>query len=187
MLKSKHILALLCLISPAAMLSCEGQPPVNVHDVVAPQIIEVSPDGKLCKVNIGMFDGIRAGQRLYVVRNNQLAGYLAVKRPLDYYSECIVVASKEVTELDKAVPVDLVKLRVGDHVVTKTKYISGAGLMRERVPRMVPVPYEAYDPETEKLKVAGREVTIPRDQVEQWKKEHPLPKSGSSTLGGGSP
>ena len=186
--RRRHVFAVLCAAAGLAVLSCESQPPpVNVYDVVAPQIIKVSSDGLHADVNIGMFDGMHAGQRLYVVRDQKLAGMLTVTRPLDYSSECVVVASNQVSDVDPGAEVDLKNVRVSDLVVTRTKYISGAGLMKERVPRMVPVPYDAYDSETETLKVGGREIKIPRDQVEQWKKDHPLPKTGSSFLDDSSP
>ena len=176
--------AVVGLVSAVMMLSCESQD-LNVYDMVSPQITEVSDDGRIAKVNIGSWDGVHAGQRLYVVRGNELGGMLTVLRPFQYQSECVVTASKGVSNLYGDAKVAMIKVKRGDLVVRKTKYITGAGLTRDRVPRMVPTPYTAYDADNETLTVGSQEIKIPRDQVEQWKKDHPLVKTGPALLNSG--
>lgn len=173
----------LCLAAAALLLSCETQT-YQVGDLVNPKITEVSADGKTAKVNIGLFDGVHAGQMLYVVRDNRLAGMLVVRRLDAYSSECTVTASKTEGHLAEAARVRLKDIRAGDLVVREFKEISGAGMIRKKVPRMVPVP---WDTDNTTIGVAARKFEdgrqeiyewkkIPRDQVDAWRKKHPTVK-----------
>jgi len=146
--------------------------------LVDAQITEVSSDGAQAKVNIGVFDDVHVGQRLYVIRNDQLVGMLIVRQPDVYSSDCGVIEPREGSRFPDNAAVRIGKVRIGDLVVRKlssvTRARAGMGLPLDKVPRMVPVPYEPDNATGSAL-----ETVIPRDQVEQWKKEHPLLQTGT--------
>lgn len=175
---SRFFAAVLCPMTALFALSCTAQQTNPVGRLVDPQVIEVTDGGRQAKVNIGLFDDVHGGQTLYVVRANRPVGRLMVMRPGEYSSECAVVASKKMSELDKDAPVRLADVRVGDLVVRRFAEVSRAGQIRDKVPRMVPIPYEPDDTGTLAEREEGKRTVsprqIPRDQVDQWKREHPL-------------
>jgi hypothetical protein len=175
-----------------SVLSCESGPPTaapSPAQMIDPQVTWVSSDGKNAKVNIGVLDQLHVGQRLYAVRDNKMAGLLMVTKPESYWSECLVTASRDVTKADAKAEDQLVRLRVGDHVVREFRNIAQTGLPREQVPRMVPVPYQPEAPKKaeepppkDDLEARKRALmkdvqipVIPREAVEQWIKDHPRP------------
>jgi len=170
----KRLIALLC--AAAVLLSCEGQT-YNVAELVDPKVTKVYDDGKQANVNIGLFDGVHVGQQLWVVRNNRPAGMLMVRNPKDYMSECTVVAPSKTTTM----PSGSGEIRAGDLVTRDFRGVTAVPSMREKVPRMVAVPYEADNETlatvdkalggTEKRKKIW--TRIPRDQIEAWRRRHP--------------
>jgi len=168
----KFLVLFLCLAA-TLVLSCKTQPTIPSYyapGLVDPQVTEVAPDGKLVKVNIGMLDKVHVGQRLYVLRSNQLVGMLTVTKPTSYTSECAIVASKNTNKPPPDTKVALGNIRVGDRVARELKYVPRAGFPGDRVPYLVPIPYE---PDNASLKGGAKEIVIPRDLVEQWRREHP--------------
>jgi len=101
-----------------------------------------------------------------------------VRQPDVYSSDCGVMQRQEGGRFPANEAVNIGKVHVGDLVVRKlssvTRARAGMGLPLDKVPRMVPVPYEA-DNSTGSV----TETVIPRDQVEQWKKEHPVLETGT--------
>ncbi|HUW56378.1 MAG TPA: hypothetical protein VMZ92_07055 [Planctomycetota bacterium] len=171
---------IILLACAAALLSCEGET-YNVAEMVDPKVTEISADGREAKVNIGMFDEVHVGQRLWVVRGNRPVGILVVRDAKDYSSDCVVVASKKVSEMPVVDGVELANIHPGDLVVRTFKGITQAGALREKVPRMVPVPYEVPEETVAEVdkELGGPEARreawkkIPRDQVEAWRRRHP--------------
>ena len=174
------------LLAAAVMTSCSTPPPAP-YQMVDPRVMSVDNDGATAKINIGTFDQVRPGQLLYVVRDHKMIGMLTVEKISDYWSDCRVTASSKVSKVDlKTSP--LGEVRVGDIVMREFKDIADVGLPKERVPRMVPVPYQPADPvpepaastsEIEARKLAAKQniqlPVVPREQVNEWIKMHPTP------------
>jgi len=148
--------------------------PAGAPRLVDPQVIAVSADGRQAKINIGEMDKVRPAQMLYVVRNNQLAGMLNVVKPGAYTSDCLIIASRSVSKLPADAPVALGNIRVGDRVAREFSSIMRPGIARNRVTDKVPVAVESDNAMT-----PASVLLIPRDQYDQWKKDHP-PKPMSS-------
>jgi hypothetical protein len=181
------LLAAALVILPL-LTSCSTPPPAP-YQMVDPRVMSVGNDGTTAKINIGTFDHVRPGELLYVVRDHKMIGMLTVDRISDYWSDCRVTASKTVSKMDPAAS-PLGDVRVGDIVMREFKDIADVGLPKERVPRMVPVPYQPADPytepktpppatELEARKLAAKQniqlPVIPREQVDEWIKMHPTP------------
>ena len=172
--------AVALLLLAGALASCESQPQM-MGRMVDPIVTEVGNDGKTAKVNMGAYDGVHGGQKLYVARNNQLVGILAVRKMETYASECLVVASRDVSQ-GQATQV-LARVQAGDKVYQSMSGFTRPGMPSEQVPRMVPVPYEEQEkpvdttqnpPDPNKPTVKDVRVpVIPRDQVDEWMKTHP--------------
>jgi len=161
---------LFCGLAAVLALSCQSQPttPVGASRLIDPQVISVSADGKQAKINIGELDKVRPGQTLYVTRNNQLAGMLTVIKPGAYTSECLITASRTVSKLPADSSVALGNIRAGDRVAREFQHITRAGVARDRIPDKVPVPVES-----DNASLPGGVILIPRDQYDQWQKDHP--------------
>lgn len=178
---TKFAAAILAL-SLCALCSCAGQPAQMTGRMVDPTVASVASDGKTAKVNIGYFDGVHVGQRLYVVRQNKLIAMLTVRKPETYSSDCLVVASGQVTQGHAAN--SLGTIHAGDNVFRSMAGLTlPGGRPGEQVPRMVPVPYEpadqlgaqqeSSDNNAERKARLVQPPVIPRDQVENWMKTHP--------------
>ncbi len=184
-MKKPAALAAALLLS--GLCSCAGQPQM-MGRMVDPTVTEVSSDGKTAKVNMGAYDGLHGGQRLYVARQNKLVGMLAVRKLDAYSSECLVVASSDVSGGNANTTLD--HIRPGDNIHRELMGLTRPGMPTEKVSRMVPVPYEAQEkpidttkdpaPGTDPNKPTARDVqppVIPREQIEDWIKTHPRPKT----------
>lgn len=176
----KALLIALTLVVAAASLSCEA-PQATPYRMVDPQVTWVSSDGKDAKINIGLLDKLYAGQRLHVVRDHKLVGYVTVTRPIEYSSDVLVMDARTQPNAP------LGQVRAGDVVLREFKNIAETGMPREKVARMVPVPYDpaSAPPVTPAGTISGnprwttppKEAAdvrvIPREMVDEWIKTHP--------------
>ena len=171
----KQVIPFLCVA--AVLLSCEGQT-YNVAEMVDPKVTKVYDDSRQANVNIGVFDGVHAGQRLYVVRNNRPIGMLMVRNPRDYTSECVVVAPSNAIKMPSPGGGDI---KAGDLVARDFRGVTAVGTLREKVPRMVAVPYEVDDQTMATVDKALGDPEkrqqmwsrIPRSQIDAWRRRHP--------------
>ena len=162
-----------CGLLALSLWSCDV-PTVQTGRMVSPIVLEVSNKGQEAKVNIGENDGVRGGQRLYVARDNKLVGMLAVRKMDAYTSECIVVASRDVSVGEGAAGLD--HIRVGDVVHREFMGLTRPGMPTEKVERMVPVPYDpGHKPGQPDNAIKTIENVVPRDQIDDWIKKHPNP------------
>ncbi len=168
----KKLLLAACGLSLLALWSCDA-PTVQTGRMVDPIVIEVSNKGQEAKVNIGELDGVHAGQRLYVARANKLVGLLAVRKMDAYISECIVVASKDISTGQGAAGLD--SIRVGDVVHRDFMGMTRPGNPKEKVERMVPVPYQPAKTPGQPDNLTVIENLVPRDKIDDWVKKHPNP------------
>jgi hypothetical protein len=162
----------LLLVLAAAMTSCQGGQTSTsripaMPGFVEPQVVSVSADGKQATVNLGVMDQIQPAEMLYVVRNNGLVGMLSVRRPGDYTSDCIVMASKGMTPAAPGSTVTLGKIAVGDRVVKNWPF-AAPGLVHDQVLEKIPVTIPSDDPSK-----PGQVIMVPRTQYDQWKIDHP--------------
>lgn len=184
----KKMAALAATLLLCGLCSCAGQQPQMMGRMIDPTVIEISKDGQTAKVNMGVFDGVHGGQRLYVARQNKLVGVLTVRKIDAYSSECLVVSSTDVSEGNPDATLD--HIRPGDNVHRELMGLTRPGMPKEKVLRMVPVPYEAQEKPvdttqnpattTDSTKTTVREIqppAIPRDQVDDWIKTHPKLKT----------
>ena len=160
------------LLLPMAIVSCT-MPASPPYAMVDPRVMSVQNDGKTARINIGMYDQVHDGQLLYVVRDHKMIGMLTATQVSDYWTECRVTASSKVSQVDMKMST-LSDIRAGDLVVRQFKDVADTGLPRERVPRMVPVPYQPADcATTTPPKQNIQEPVVPRDMMEAWIKAHP--------------
>jgi len=179
----KSIAIVACVLALALLASCETPAPI-VGQLVDPKIVMVSPDGKEARINIGINDHVRPGQLLYVVRDHKLIGLLDAAKPSEYWTDCVVTASKQVTKNSDNLPID--KVVVGDLVMRYFKDIADVGLPKERVPGMVPTPgadLSTPQPHPDNVTRPAHPETnvpvIPREMAPDWIKTHPTDKEAN--------
>ena len=155
----KRIITAVVAVGALTGLSCQDQQTITLADMVETKITEVDTSAGTVKVNIGFLDGIHGGQSLYVTRNHKAVAHLIVRQINEYSAECFY----------RTLPRQLLGPMKGDPVVRRLSDIARPRTLRDRVPRMVRVP---YDPDNTIVKLGEREFVIPREKYEEWKKKH---------------